>query len=136
MPSNMDIKHEELGKLKVGRYMIMDDRPCEITKMERSSPGKHGHAKYRVTGADLITRSKKQGIWGGHDKVQVPIIEKKTAQVLSVSEDSAQLMDFESYETFETKIPEEFKEQIIPNAHVMYWVIMDVKVIKGVKSGE
>lgn len=129
----MNIKHEEVGSLKKGRYMNIDGHPCEIVSMERSAPGKHGHAKYRITGIDLITGQKRQGLYTGHDKVEVPIIEKKTAQVLSVSGDKAQIMDMESYETFETDIPDEFKGKIEPNKEVVYWNILGTKLIKQLK---
>lgn len=129
----MQIKHEEVGSLKKGRYMIIDSRPCEIVSMERSAPGKHGHAKYRITGIDLITGAKKQGVYTGHDRVEVPIVEKKSASVLSVTEDKAQIMDMTTYETIEVDIPDEFKGKIEPNAEIIYWNILGTKIIKQVK---
>lgn len=113
--------------------MILDGRPCEIVGIERSAPGKHGHAKFRITGIDLITGFKKQGIFTGHDKVEVPIVEKKTAQVLSVSGDKAQIMDMTSYETFDVNIPNEFKDKIKPDSEIIYWDILGAKVIKQIK---
>ena len=129
----MDIVHKEVGSLKKGSYMIIDDKACQIVSMERSAPGKHGHAKYRITGLDLITGQKRQGLYTGHDKVKVPIVEKKTAQVLSVSDNIAQIMDMVSYETFDVEIPDEFKGKIEPNSEVIYWDIMGTKVIKQLK---
>ena len=104
--------------------------------MDKSAPGKHGHAKYRVTGIDILTGNKKQGLYSGHDKVGVPIIEKKNAQVLSVSGDKAQLMDLESYETFDADVPDDFKGKLAVNQTVLYWVISGKKVIKQIKSSE
>lgn len=133
----MNIKHEEVGSLKVGRYMNIDGRPCEIVSMKRSAPGKHGHAKYQITGIDLLTGQKRQGLYTGHDRVEVPIIEKKTAQVLSVTKDKAQIMDMINYETFDVDIPDEFKGKIEPNSEVIYWDILGTKVIKQIKpAGE
>ena len=133
----MNIKHEDVSSMKKGRYMIIDGRPCEIVNIERSAPGKHGHAKFRITGIDIITGAKKQGVYTGHDKVEVPIIEKKNASVLSVSEDKAQIMDMSSYETFEVDIPEEFKGKLEPNMEIIYWDVLGTKLIKQIKpSGE
>ena len=132
----MEITHEEVVKLKPGRYMMIDGRPCEIKNMETSKPGKHGHAKCRITGIDVLTGSKKQAIYTTHDKVEVPIIEKKTAQVLSVADHKAQVMDMQTYETFEAEIPEEFRGKVEPNKEIIYWELMGVRVIKQVKSGE
>src|SRR3989344_6637971 len=109
----MEVRHEEISALKVGRYIMMEGRPCEIVNMDWSAPGKHGHAKYRVTGMDILTGSKHMGIYTSHDKVEVPIIEKKNAQVLSVSGDKAQVMDMQSYETFDVAIPPEFKDRVV-----------------------
>ena len=129
----MEIRTEEISKLKPGRYMMMDGCACEIKSMEKSAPGKHGHAKYRVTGIDIVTGNKKQGIWGGHDKVEVPIIEKKSAQVLSVSGDKAQVMDMENYETFDVDIPDEFKGKVEADKEIVFWTILGKKVLKQVK---
>ena len=132
----MEVRLEEISKLKPGRYMMMDNCVCEIVSMDKSAPGKHGHAKYRVTGIDILTGNKKQGLYSGHDKVGVPIIEKKNAQVLSVSGDKAQLMDLESYETFDADVPDDFKGKLAVNQTVLYWVISGKKVIKQIKSSE
>ena len=72
----------------------------------------------------------------GHDNVEVPIIEKRNAQVLSVQGDAANVMDSETYETFDLKIPDEFKGQVANGATVLYWVIMNEKVIKQVKGAD
>ncbi len=128
-----EIKSEEIGKLKVGSYILMDGNASKIVKIDRSSPGKHGHAKYRVEAVGLLDKQKRITVMTGHAKVEVPIIGKKTAQVLSVSGDKAQLMDMVSYETFEVPIPEEFKGKLISGATVLYWDIMDTKVIKQLK---
>ena len=132
----MEFKYEEVSSLKPGRYMMMDGRPCEIVSMDWSAPGKHGHAKYRVAAIDMLTGSKKMAVYTSHDKVEVPIIEKKTAQVLSVAQDTAQVMDMQTYETFEVIVPPEFKEQVTPNSEVMFWEIMDQRIIKQVKKAQ
>jgi translation initiation factor 5A len=55
--------------------------------------------------------------------------------VLSVSGDKANVMDTESFETFDMKIPAELKDQVVEGAQVLYWVILGEKVMKQVKSG-
>lgn len=128
-----EIIQEEISKLKEGRYVIIDGAACVITNMQRSAPGKHGHAKYRVEAVDMITGNKKVIILTGHARVDVPIVEKKTAQVLNVSGDTAQLMDMESYETFEAEIPEELKGKVVAGGQVVFWTILNKKIIKQVK---
>ncbi len=102
--------------------------------MQISRPGKHGHAKVRLTAVGLVDDKKRIVVMPGHDSVEVPIIEKKSAQVLSVQDDIANVMDSESYETFDLKIPEELKAQVIEGVNVMYWIILKDKVMKQVKN--
>jgi translation elongation factor P/translation initiation factor 5A len=40
-------KPMELGALRVGSYVIVDDEPCRIVDYTKSKPGKHGSAKAR-----------------------------------------------------------------------------------------
>ena len=72
----------------------------------------------------------------GHDNVEVPIIEKRSAQVLSVKGDTANVMDSETYETFDMKVPEEFKGQLHDGMSVLYWTILNERVIKQIKGKE
>ena len=68
--------------------------------------------------------------------VDVPIIEKKKAQVISISGNIVQLMDLESYETFETTIPEEFRSRLTPGSEgteVIYWQYEKNILIKEVR---
>ena len=79
---------------------------------------------------NLIDGTKKVKLYPGHDKVEVPIIEKESAQVLSISGKKANIMDMKTYETFDINIPEEFKEQIKEGDQVTYWIILGEKILK------
>lgn len=129
----MNKKLIEATGLKLGNYVIIDDVACKVIKMDVSRPGKHGHAKCRIEVVNLIDGVKKIKIYPGHDKIEVPIIEKKTAQVLSISGDTANVMDMESYETFDLKIPDELKDQIKEGENVLYWIILEEKILKQIK---
>ena len=129
----MTSKLEEIGNLKIGSYIILEGAPCRISKMDRSAPGKHGHAKYRVEAMGLIDNRKRVQIIVGHSKVEVPIIEKKDAQVLSVSGDKAQVMDLENYETFDAIISDEIKGKVAEGNKVLYWDVLGTRIIKQVK---
>jgi translation initiation factor 5A len=128
------VNHAEIGSLKIGSYIMMDGAPCKISKMDRSAPGKHGHAKYRLEAIGIIDNIKRSTIMSGHNKVQVPIVEKKDAQVLSVSGDKAQVMDLETYETFDLAIPEDLKGQVQANQKVLYWNLVGHKILKQIKG--
>ena len=70
----------------------------------------------------------------GHDNVEVPIIDKRTANVLSISGNTANVMDIETYETFDITIEEELKAECAEGVNILYWQILGDKVMKQVKS--
>jgi translation initiation factor 5A len=101
----------EVRTLKEGKYVIMDDEPCTIMSITTSKPGKHGAAKARMEGIGVFDSQKRTAVQPVTAKVYVPIIERKSGQVLSVMEETAQIMDLEDYSTIELKIPEELREK-------------------------
>ncbi len=129
----METRQTDASSLKDGSYVILDDVPCIVKNIQTSKTGKHGHAKCRIEAIGMVDSRKIIKIMPGHEKVDVPIIEKRNAQVLAVMGDKANVMDSESYETFEIEIPEELKGQVVEGAQVHYWIIMDKKIIKQVK---
>ena len=96
----------EVRTLKVGKYIIVDDEPCKILSITTSKPGKHGEAKARIDAMGLFDTQKRSIVHPVKHKVGVPMIDKRTAQVLSIAGSTAQLMDMATYETFELPLPE------------------------------
>ena len=127
-------KLQSVGGLQRGSYIVIDGAACTVSDTSTSRPGKHGHAKVRLTAVGMIDGKKRVIVLPGHDQVQVPIIEKKTAQVLSLTGDTANVMDSESYETFDLKIPAVLKDDCAEGSFILYWDILDDKVMKQVKS--
>ncbi len=101
----------EVRTLKEGRYVVLDEEPCTITSITTSKPGKHGAAKARIEGIGVFDSQKRTAIQPVTAKLYVPVIERRSGQVLSVSGDIAQVMDMEDYSTIEIRIPEELKEK-------------------------
>lgn len=128
-----EIKLVQAGDIRVGSYVIFDGIACVVKDIQTSKTGKHGSAKCRIEAVGLVNQQKKIHLCPGGDNIQVPIIEKKNAQVLSVHGSNATVMDTETYETFDLKILEEFKDKVKDGSTVNYWVIMDEKVIMQVK---
>jgi len=91
---------QEVRELKEGRYMLIDEEPCRILSIQTSKPGKHGEAKARIDAVGLFDGSKRSVVFPVKHKVQVPLIGKRQAQVLSMTDAEVQLMDLETYETF------------------------------------
>ena len=120
----------EIGKMKVGRYIVITGEPHQITSMSKSAPGKHGHAKYRVDAKNIFTGQTSNLVMTAHKYVEVPNLKKQNAQVLSVSGTNAQIMDTETYETFDLEIPEELQGQVESGKTIMYWEIMGKRIMK------
>jgi len=120
-----------IKSLKPGKYVIIDDEPCRVLKLTTSKPGKHGGAKARLEAVGLIDGKRREIVKPGSANVDVPIIEKLKAQVLSVTGNSVQLMDMQDYETFECTTPEELKGKLTEGQEIIYWKVMRRKVLVG-----
>ena len=116
----------EIRELKEGRFVLIDDEPCKIDSIEKSKPGKHGSAKARIVAISAFTGVKKNLIIPVDGKAEVPLIDKRTGQVLSISGNLLQVMDMENYQTFETPMPddEDLKKQMASGIEVEYWAVM------------
>lgn len=110
----------EVRTLKVGRYMIVDEEPCKIMSISTSKPGKHGEAKARIEAIGVFDGQKRSVVHPVKHKIHVPIIDKRSAQIVALMGENVQLMDLETYETFEMKIPDEFKNQLKPGSEILY----------------
>ena len=120
--------------LKVGSYIIVEGAACKIVNIDISRPGKHGHAKMRIEGIGVIDNKRRIIVMPAHDNIEVPVIEKKTAQVLSVHGSMANVMDAETYETFDLQIPDELKDSCVPNVSILYWKVLEDKIMKQIKG--
>jgi len=105
--ADMEIKFEKAGRIKPGQWVLIDGAVCRVTDVQVSSPGKHGSAKVRITAIGVFDKQKRQMLKPSSADVEVPIIKRKFAQVLALMGDQVQVMDLESYETYELPMPEE-----------------------------
>ncbi len=110
----------EVGKLKEGRYVVVDDEPCRILSIATSKPGKHGAAKSRIDCVGIFDGVKRSIVQPVSAKVYVPIVERKTAQVISISGDTVQLMDVKDFEIFELTVSDERRTQLEAGRDVVY----------------
>lgn len=113
---------------KSGTNVLIEGIPCTVKSNEISKTGKHGHAKCRIEAIGVIDGKKKVIVIPGHERMEVPLIEKRRAQVLNIEGNKASIMDLESYETLDVQIAEglEIKEE----EQVEYWRINEEKIIK------
>ena len=129
-----DIKHISANQAKSGTVIVIEGVACRVVDVKVSRPGKHGHAKCNITAVGMVDEKKRNIIVPGHDNLEVPIIDKRGAQVLSLSGDTSNVMDEETYETFDLPVPEELKGQVTEGCSVLYWVILGERVMKQVKA--
>lgn len=123
----------EVRELKVGRYVLIDEEPCKIMSISTSKPGKHGEAKARIDAVGIFDEQKRSVVHPVKHKVGVPIIDKRSAQILALmGTEVVQLMDMETYETFEMPIPEDFKGQLEPGKEILYLQAMGKRKITRV----
>ncbi|PSP55122.1 translation initiation factor IF-5A [Halobacteriales archaeon QS_1_67_19] len=101
-------EQKEVRDLQEGNYVMIDDAACVINSYSTAKPGKHGSAKARIE-AEGVFDGKKRSLSQPVDaKIWVPIINRKQGQVVAVeSDDVAQVMDLETYETITVKTPED-----------------------------
>jgi len=124
-----------MGDLKIGRYVLADEHPCKIVSMSKSKPGKHGAAKINLDAISIFDGSKHSLMKPSDGDVEVPVIDRKKAQVVSMSGNTAQLMDLVSFETFEVTIPEEMTEGIEVGKEIQYMEVMGRKLLLRIEGG-
>ena len=120
-------------EMRAGTFLKIDGQPYQVKKMDVSKTGKHGHAKVRFEAISVMSGKKKVGVVPGHEKFEVPMIDKRKAQVLSINGNHVNLMDSVSFENLDLEIPEELKESvenIASGSEIEYWEIEGQKILK------
>ncbi|WP_292521246.1 translation initiation factor IF-5A [Methanoculleus sp.] len=110
----------EVGKLKEGRYVVVEDEPCRIVSIAISKPGKHGAAKSRIDCIGIFDGVKRSIVQPVSAKTYVPVVERKMAQVISIAGTTLQLMDVKDFEMFELTVSEEQAGSVEPGQEIAY----------------
>lgn len=125
----MVLKIINATEARVGTNIVIDGAPYTVKKMDVSKTGKHGHSKVRMEASAIVGEGKKVFVVPGHDKLEVPMVDKRKGQILSIG-DHVSLMDLESFETLEVPCPGDIKNELEANSNVEYWDIEGEKVVK------
>jgi len=130
----LGVEYAELGDLREGSYIVIDGEPCRIVELSKAKTGKHGSAKVHVVAIGIFSGSRKSLVAPADQRVEVPIVSKRTGHVIAVTGGRVQIMDMESYETFELDIPSdpEIANRIASGSEVEYWEVMGVRKIMRV----
>lgn len=132
----MSTKTVSAGDIKEGSYIMIDNVPCRVVEVEKSKTGKHGSAKARIVGIGVLDGVKRTIVVPTDAAVEVPVIEKFTAQVISVTRDNIQLMDLRNYQTFEIPsnyVEDEAKGKLESGVQVEVWDIAGYRKIMRVR---
>lgn len=112
---------------KQGINIIIDGAPCVVKNQDVSKTGKHGHVKCRIEAIGIMDGKKRVIVLPGHERMEVPLIEKRKALVLNIGE-KVSVMDLENYETLD--VAKEPDVKINEGDEVEYWKINEEKMIK------
>ncbi|TFG08649.1 translation initiation factor IF-5A [Candidatus Thorarchaeota archaeon] len=131
----MSIRKAEAKTLKPGSYFLIEGEPCRVISIEKSKPGKHGAAKANITAVGFFDDRKRNVIMPADRMVDVPVIDKRAATIIADLGEQYQLMDSETYETYNIPKPtdQEIASKIELNAEVEVWEVMNKRVIMRVK---
>jgi translation initiation factor 5A len=140
----MSSRPTDANSIKRGSYVLAEEEPCQVLDLSHSKTGKHGHAKIRMEVIGLFDKKKRSLVMPSTNKVQVPIIDKRNAQVITIEGEEMSVMDKETYETL--SIPKPANEDHIKKleeivgagktAEVEYWIVMNRFLVNRVKELE
>ena len=116
-----------------GTTILVDGNACIVKNNDISKTGKHGASKCRIECVGLLDDTKRVVAVPGGERFDVPLIEKKKAQVLSIfpNGEMANVMDLESFETMDLPIVEEARGTFNAEDQIEYMIVDEkLKVIK------
>ncbi len=128
----MPLKIINATEAKPGVNIMVDGAPCTVKTQDLSKTGKHGAMKARIDAIGIIDGKKRVLLRPGHERLEVPNIDKRKGQIISISGEDVNMMDVETFETITLPIPEELKSEMKEGIQVEYWDIEGQKVIKRV----
>ena len=128
----MEKKPVEVKSLKEGGFVIIDDIPCKVTDISISKPGKHGSAKAKLTAVGLFETAKKIIVKPADARIDIPVIEKKNGQVISISDDMIQVMDLDDFSLSDVKKPDDI--ELKEGDEILIWKFGANVMVKGKKN--
>lgn len=117
---------------KPGTTIMVEGQACTVRSNDISKTGKHGASKCRMECIEIFSGKKRIVGCPGHDRFEVPMVDKHRAQVLNVGETTVSIMDLESFETIDVPFMEEIKAELAPEKQVEYWDIEGRKCVMRV----
>jgi len=125
----MVLKLIDATQVRPGTVIMIEGEAYTAKSNDKSKTGKHGAAKCRIEAVGIFSAKKKIVAVPGGERFEVPLIDKRKAQVLSVGDETASIMDLETYETIDVPYQEGLKDQLAPEKQVEYWDVEGKKSI-------
>ncbi|MCP1662488.1 MAG: translation initiation factor IF-5A [Methanocalculus sp. MSAO_Arc1] len=110
----------EVGKLKEGRYVVIEEEPCKIQSISISKPGKHGAAKARIEATGIFDGVKRSFVAPVGAKIYTPIVERKSGQVISIAGNVVSFMDMKDYTNFDLAVEDDQLGKAEPGKELPY----------------
>ena len=140
----MSTRPTDANAIKRGSYIVVDEEPCVVLDLSHSKTGKHGHAKIRMEVIGLFDKKKRSPVMPSTSKVQVPIIDKRNAPVITAEGSELSVMDKESYETLSIPKPDDSEhmaklDELVSagkTAEIEYWIVMNRFLVNRVREVE
>jgi len=81
--------------LRKGGFVLLrkEKHPCKVMEMNKSKTGKHGGAKIRVVGIDILSGKKYDDIFLSKEQVEIPIVKKIKCDLIKIENNEALLRD-------------------------------------------
>ena len=59
----MATKLVSVGTIKKGNYVVIEGIASTVVDIQTSRPGKHGHAKVRLSAVGILDEKKREAVW-------------------------------------------------------------------------
>jgi len=128
----MVLKIINATEAKPGAMILFEGEAYVVKTNDISKTGKHGHAKCRILASGVFVEKKKVITVPGHERFDVPLVEKKRVQILSAEGRKASVMDLESYETIDVLIHPDIEGQVEADKQAESWDIEGKKMLMRV----
>lgn len=110
----------EAKELTNGSWFIHEKEPWQVKRVEVVVYGTHSHSKTKLYAKNLYGGGEKVLVFGHHDPVETVGIVRKSASVIAKLKDKIQIMDSQSYETFDAETQKELFEQLNEGDNVTF----------------
>ena len=107
-------------KLKKGDYVLYENEPCRVQKMELKVISKHSHTRAKLELLSMFSGNRYVMNLGPHETMEDVEITRRHGQFISKVGGGVQVMSMDNYEMVDAEIPPELFEEIKEGDDVTY----------------